>query len=471
MKVFNHRAIKFIFILILFFIITSGLIFAQTGFRGNADRETVWPNIIDDVLHNPGVGFTTAGSFDGDVEGYPKSTLAYWRWYWEVIEPENGVYRWDIIDDTIEKAKSRGQRVGLGIMPSNGRLGVPKWYRELGAKGFEYVPEANVNSGKKNWMPDHNDPLYLKYMSRIVKEFAKRYDGHPDVDHIDIRSLGHWGEWHFGFIKPRPTVKPEIRRALVDIYVDNFKKTPVLMLIGGKEELAYALKKGAGWRADCLGDLGYWGPDWNHMNNSYQQALDEADGNDAWKHAPVAFESCGVMQKWADNGYDVDFIFNEALRWHCSIFNNKSSPVPPRWWGAIEKFLKRLGYRFVLQYITLPVEAKSGGILKIESVWENLGVAPAYRNYIVAFKLQPLRRRSGGKLIEDSNYNLDIRKWLPGKHKLSLDLAIPSSFRPGRYIFSVALLDPYTKKPAVKLAIEGRDSHGWYGLSEIEITK
>lgn len=54
------------------------------------------------------------------------------------------------------------------------------------------------------------------------------------------------------------------------------------------------------------------------MKDRYQQALDAADANDAWKGAPVAFEACGVMQRWADEGYDVEFIFNEALRWRCS---------------------------------------------------------------------------------------------------------------------------------------------------------
>jgi hypothetical protein len=460
------------FVIFLSLISLVGLVLsAQRGFQGNPDRATVWPKAIDDVLYNPGMGFTTMGAFNGDIEGYPKSTISYWRWYWETIEPENGVYRWDIIDETIKKAKSRGQRVALGIMPANGRLGAPKWYKDLGAKAFEYIAEESVKTGVKSWMPDHNDPLYLKYMGRLVEEFAKRYDGNPDIDHIDMRSLGHWGEWHFSFIKPTPIVKPEIRRALVDIYINNFKRTPILMLIGGKEELTYAINKGTGWRADCLGDLGFWGSNWNHMKDYYQQALDSANANDAWKHAPVAFESCGVMQNWADKGYDIDFIFDEALRWHCSIFNNKSSAVSPRWWSAVEKFLKKMGYRFAIQYITHPLKVKFGGTLKIESVWENQGVAPPYRNYIIAFKLQPLNRRGGSQQIEDPNYNVDVRKWLPGKHNLTLDLTIPTTIKPNRYLFSVAFLDPDTKEPSVSLAIEGRDGLGWYSLSEVEITE
>jgi ribosomal protein S18 acetylase RimI-like enzyme len=451
-----------IFFIFLIFVFSVGK--SQSGFRGNPGKHTVRPAIIDDVLYNPGKGITTANSYDGDVDGYPRSRIAYWRFYWNEIEPENGKFRWDIIDDVIKTAKSRGQRVALGIMPANGTA--PEWYRQLGAKGFEYTPER----GGESWMPDHNDPLYLEYMGRIVEEMGKRYDGNPDIDHIDMRSLGHWGEWHFGFIEPRPEVKPEIRKALVDIYLDNFDVTPLIMLIGGKDELAYAVQNGTGWRADCLGDLGYWGPDWNHMKDSYQQSLDDAEANDAWKYAPVCFESCGVMQKWADEGYDIKFIMNEALRWHISIFNNKSSPIPPRWWGEIEEFIKKMGYRFVINYITLPSKVKPGEVLQVESEWENLGVAPPYRNYQIAFKLIPVSRRAKGIIIQDtSNKNTDITEWLPGKHALNLDLIIPEDMKPGKYNLAVALLDPFTKEVAVKLAIEGRDSHGWYNLSELEV--
>jgi hypothetical protein len=456
----NVKILAAVFLLVAF----THASYAQSGFRGKPGKHTVRPERIDDVLYNPGKGITTANSFDGDVEGYPKSRIAYWRFYWSEIEPENGQFNWERIDEVLEKAKSRGQRVALGIMPANGSA--PEWYRNLGAKGFEYTPEQG---GEPSWMPDHNDPLYLEYKGRLVKEMGERYDGHPDIDHIDIRSLGHWGEWHFSFVEPRPVVKPEIRKALVDIYLDNFDETPLIMLIGGGDELAYAVEKGAGWRADCLGDLGYFSDSWNHMRDAYQQSLDAADANEAWKTAPVCFESCGVAQKWADEGYDVEFIINEALRMHCSVFNNKSSPIPPRWWGEMEEFIKKMGYRFVINYLTIPSVVKAGENLPIESEWENLGVAPPYRNYLITFKLIPVNRRLQGAELNDVAYNVDLKKWLPGIQQLNLDLQIPASIKPGKYNLAVALKDPYTKEVAVKLGIEGRDAQGWYNLSEVMV--
>jgi hypothetical protein len=165
-------------------------------------------------------------------------------------------------------------------------------------------------------------------------------------------------------------------------------------------------------------------------------------------------------------------VFNEALRWHTSIFNNKSSPVPPRWWGATERFLKRIGYRFVVRYLTLPLSIKQGEVLRIESEWENIGVAPPYRGYNVAFELRPMARR----MMNPDDFvrftsDVDLRKWLPGKHELTIDHKLPPEVKPGRYQLCLALLDPYTNEPSVRLAIEGIDSNLWYSLSEIEITE
>ena len=55
----------------------------------------VTPNESYAVLVNPGMGFTTQSSLDGDVPGYPKSTIAYYRWYWDELEPQEDLTgRW-----------------------------------------------------------------------------------------------------------------------------------------------------------------------------------------------------------------------------------------------------------------------------------------------------------------------------------------------------------------------------------------
>jgi hypothetical protein len=102
---------------------------------------TVRPIEIDDVLVNPGIGFTTFQRFNGDrlneglkwTEGYPidyqkptgsltnenhpRTSIAYFRIYWKFVEPAPGQYRWDMIDQALATARSRGQSLMLRIAP------------------------------------------------------------------------------------------------------------------------------------------------------------------------------------------------------------------------------------------------------------------------------------------------------------------------------------------------------------------
>src|SRR4026207_2016334 len=94
----------------------------------DAGTLVVRPKEIDDVLNNPGIGFTTFQRFNGDTlttlkekmgwtEGRPivyqeikgdlakkqppPTAIAYWRSFWRFVEPEKGVYRWDLIDQAL----------------------------------------------------------------------------------------------------------------------------------------------------------------------------------------------------------------------------------------------------------------------------------------------------------------------------------------------------------------------------------
>ncbi len=85
---------------------------------------------------------------------------------------------------------------------------------------------------------------------------------------------------------------------IVDAYLAAFQKTPLVMLIGGGDMLRYVVENGAGWRADCLGDMGGFSKNWCHMRMAYPRLLPEADAVGAWRSAPVAWETCWDMRKW-----------------------------------------------------------------------------------------------------------------------------------------------------------------------------
>ncbi len=152
----------------------------------------------------------------------------------------------------------------------------------------------------------------------------------------------------------------------------------------------------------------------------------------------------------------VKYIFDQALKWHISTFNAKSSPVPPEWQPLVDEWLKKMGYRFVLRKFNYPKEVRPHGKLAFSSWWENKGVAPAYRNWPLAIRLRNARRTE--VLVTDS----DIRQWLPGDNLFDSAVSLPLDMPEGEYELEVAILEPRTRRPYVRLAIEGRREDGWY---------
>ena len=440
--------------------------------KGVPNATIVAPVESDEVLVNPGMGFTTASMLDGDVPGYPQSSIAYYRWYWDELEPGEGEYNWKMVDSVLALVRSHGQRLATRIMPANGRPRIPDWYRKTGAKGWEFIAESTQNAGRTNpsWMPDHADPLYEKYMGGLVKAFAKRYDGHPDIDHVDIGSYGHWGEWHLSFVKEKESYPFEIKKMIIDWYLEGFKKTPLVIPEDAEDGLIYATEHGTGWRADCIGD---YGPpnNWNLMTRYLQLPRMYPSVGEAWKTRPVAFESCGTMSSWLRAGRDIDFIYSAMLELHTSVFNNKSSAVPPEWWPATEKFLKRMGYRFVVRLIRHEKWLEPGQTMTIEMDLDNIGVAPTYRAYIPTFEIRRAGRRGPNSVLLSHETDWNVLKWLPGRYALSTKLQVPDDAAPGRYEVYFSLCDPYDQKPVVKLAVDGRDDQNWYSWTAFEIVE
>jgi hypothetical protein len=117
----------------------------------------------------------------------------------------------------------------------------------------------------------------------------------------------------------------------------------------------------------------------------------------------------------------------------------------------------------VLRKLTYPAAAAPGVRLAFASRWENKGVAPAYRRY-------PLALRLPGKSTVTLPTGADVRNWLPGDNLYDGAVFVPPDLRPGEYALDVALLDPFSGNPAIKLAIAGRREDGWYQLGSLRVT-
>lgn len=445
---------------------------------GTASSQTetviVRPVEIHDVLVNPGMGVTTFQRFNGDPlnpdgtwseagpttvlapaptkPDFPDASVAYCRWFWETIEPEHGKFRWEIIDRALGEARQHHQTLAIRLMPYDRHHPLPEWYRNSGARRANKPADEDGNI----WQPDFSDPLYLRYWGALVAAAGARYDGNPYLESVDISSIGYWGEGWSDYMPAFP-----YQKALIDIWLQAYKRTPLLMNFDEQEALTYATTHGAGWRLDCWGDMGK--PYWGEMLDVYPEQVMRAGIQEVWKRSPLSLESCGVPEDWKRNAWDVDYILDQALRWHVSSVNIKSTAIPHEWKANFERFEKKMGYRFVLRRLEYPQAVKAGQMMPVHMWWLNAGVAPVYREYWLAIDL------SSTNAAAVTNLPADVRAWLPGDALFDGTVYVPADLRAGTYRFRVALLDPLTGKPAIRLAIAGREPDGWYDLGSIAV--
>jgi hypothetical protein len=448
------------------------------------------PRETNDVLMNPGMGFMTFQRFNGDelnegagwTEGFPidyqsydgdltnkdhpSTTIAYWRIYWKFLEPEMGKFRWDMLDKALQIARSRGQTLLLRIAPygTGDERDVPAWYRKIVGPNKVWKYNSEVNG----WLVDPEDPRYDEYFGGMIRALGERYDGHPDLEGVDLSIVGAWGEGAGSEL-----LSQKAREALINAYTESFRKTPLIALLMDKKTNMYADSQiPVGWRVDCIGDLGFWASEqngWSHMYDFYPREIIRCNVQDDWKRSPVSFEICGTFLNWRDvqkyGREEVKYIFDQSLKWHISSFNAKSSPVPPEWRDLVDDWLKKMGYRFVLRRFTYPESVAKNGKLSFTTWWENKGVTPCYRDFIFAVRLK-----------SDSNTALfvtdaSVRDWLPGDIAYDNDFYVPADFPEGTCDIQIAIIDPIKHEPRINLAIEGKCSDGWYQLGKIKITK
>ncbi|MEW7314585.1 DUF4832 domain-containing protein [Buttiauxella gaviniae] len=438
----------------------------------------VTPKALSGPITNPGMGIASFHQGYGEQltqTQYPDTGIEYERFYWTELEPVEGQYNFALVDDAFKFAARHqpAMNVGLRFMaleePQSGSK-IPDWLIRKGVKGL-------WTSDKKTFIPDLDDPIFLAYSQRLLNAFGKRYDGNENLAYVDIGMVGSWGEWHNSNFPSLTPLEKRYSPATLDKYVNMhfaaFPKTPKIMLIAGGDNLVSAVKKGAGWRADCLGDWRNFSKAWNLMEDDYPQRIETAQGafsgfNDAWKHAPVSFEICGYMKEWKTEQHyskaEVQRTFDWAIEQHASTINLKSREVPAEFRPIVDEALTKLGYRFRLASLSHESAVQKGNNLTLNSQWANDGVAPIYLKYDVSFRVID----NANKVIAQGNTLDDIRTWLPGERTSSYRLAIPATATKGQYNIEVAMLDKQGKA-RINLANDVPHSSGWYRVSSFKV--
>jgi hypothetical protein len=380
---------------------------------------------------------------NGREEGYhPDSSVVYIRALWKEFEPERGVYNYKFIEDILEKARAHKQLLLFRLIAHSTRASddVPEWLKEI--MDCPERPEG------KRVKASPTDPRFLEYFGQAIRKIGERFDDDPYFDAIDISLPGSWGEGYKLELYPDEDI-----RKLIDTYTDVFKKTQLIGQLARPEMVKYASKNmPAGWRGDGLGHP-------PHTKEIYPPRI--AMLEDRWKIAPVSFEAYWWLGEWKRQGWEIDEIIEKTLEWHISSFNAKSIPIPYEWKEKVEYWISKMGYHFMIDYFRFPSAASKGDELIFELGIENCGVAPIYKNL-------PLRiRLKNDKHSYEFSTDIDIKKWLPGKHENAININLPQEIEAGKYEIEIGIFDNVI--PPIYFCTDAKRNDEYYAVGCINI--
>jgi hypothetical protein len=216
--------------------------------------------------------FAFSGGNTADLASNPDVAGRSLVYYWAQLEPQPGVYRWDLIDRDMQPWVAAGKKVILRVSAAgwaswdkaaDSAHGTPAW---VYARGVKSVTEKDGAV-----MPQYWSPAFLKNLNDFLTAFAARYDGNPHVTAVDI-AVGVGGE-----TKPDSESNPQLLSLwqavgytdpvwwntvtqIITDYTQAFRKTPLAIMpdktfLGGtsgyneSKTVAYAVSKGL-WLQD-----------------------------------------------------------------------------------------------------------------------------------------------------------------------------------------------------------------------------
>lgn len=422
-------------------------------------------NETEEAFANPGQGWMVMQRIPQREGRFPYS-VAYFRLSWEELEPAEGRFNWQLIDESLQAWGKRDVRIAFRIMTASahtkGYYCSPKWLFDAGCRSYDYlVGGADPTAGGTRITrvePDYGDPLFLQKHGRFIEALARHCDGNPGIEFVDIGSYGIWGEWHTKHAQPWP-----IRKQIIDMYLSGFHKTPLVSMSDDAEALAYALAHGTGFRRDGVGSP------WHEANWIGSKKYAAVHGfADQWKQAPVVFEWYGNYDYLQQRSWSFDRALDFMKANHVTFINDNVGKVPADQMPKLQQLARLAGYRFVLREVSHPGRVETGKALTVDMKWSNVGVGKLYRRHsLVLYLLDP----NGTIVCHNVQSHVDPTAWLPGDVTVKASLAVPTTVHAGQYTVGVALVNPDSDKPAICLACTAPHTNRLYRLTQVVVEK
>jgi hypothetical protein len=185
---------------------------------------------------------------------------------------------------------------------------------------------------------------------------------------------------------------------------------------------------------------------------------------DGWKTGTVALEPCGTF-----GGYPTPpkSVVDDAIAWHATFVQNKSNYIPANWLPEIERLVMKLGFRLVLRDMIFDKIVSQGSDIPISMKWENLGIAPPYRDHRIAFRLKDDSGENHAVTITETS----IQGWLPGDKNITVNYKFPAVIPAGNYDLEMGIVFHSSVEHIIPIANKGKTTDGWYTLGSLKVSQ
>lgn len=405
----------------------------------------------ESAFPNAQIGYAP-GVLDSGTEG---ATLRYLGLTWRQLEPEEGAYAWEAIEQTCHLAELRAQGVHLVLRIScdepgdEAHLDIPDWLYEQTGTGRWY----DIAYGK-GYAPDYTDPVFFAAHERLLRAVGERLGADGFVSYVELGSLGHWGEWHVKSGEGLPSMPDEaVRDRYAALYREAFPQAALLM----RRPFRFAAEHGLGLYNDMTGlpeDTEEW-LGWIACGGWYEG---DPEGlvpmPDAWQTAPIGGELTSRLSMEQLLTTDLSQTVSLIRQSHMSFLGPKTAETAFR--EGYDAVLAALGYR--LRVTEASLRRVTGGTV-LTLTFTNDGTAPFYWDWPVNVYVE----EADGTTVEAQPLALSLPDLLPGgcqtvKTKLA---GVPGCWweEQDRRI-TLGIVDPMTGRDAVRFAMQTAQEDG-----------
>ena len=486
-KIFLNK----VFALVLSVILIAGILPVLPGCSEKSasasDFQYVYPEKISGKLDNPGMGWVFNedsvfyGGLDLGASGeMPDCDIVYIGTTWALIEQEEGVFDFSIIDQAMDYWRPRGKKFHFKIstdsfMLPNTYTGAPTWLIEKYNIPYQTFDYTNGGPVPKFIAYDVTNEVYLKFLDRFLGKLYEKYGNDDAVETIEIRGYGNWGEWHTGYVFENRDIKRAALENIIDKYVAAFKESDKIMVLccsWDPNELPYyglenpyrnyytwnaydyAYKiDNVSFRRDGIAGALYYAYDQKFMSEVFRSG----------KRLPLFGEYAGTSADAISGSGSYSLLdgINEGLYKlrlnYCTVIDWTAEQVAWLIENGYREVFDRgnemMGYRLAVDMARFPKTAKAGDPIEVLTQWSNSAVGRFFYDYKLALYLLDANDNIISTTI---NSEFDATNFTQGEiTNIYSELEIPADISFGEYTVAVGIVND-EGEAAIELGMGGK---------------